>query len=290
MKAIVSIFIFMSLGALAQNAGRINKEQENSIRCVEFKHFDLESCERLRKKAVKTGCITPEERVALEGYGSAPACQEDIAVSRVLARRRKAGEKNLKFEDLSYEKLSAKDKLLSFMTWCTCGCFHPETKVLGVQDGRPGEYSIKAILKDIERYKVSTLDLERKTSSDPEKSLPLRISSHGKEKKKLYYFELDNGRTLKVTSNHPIYTFSGLYKKASVINREDLLLSSKGLPVRINRIIRKKFKGEVLNFALDPKNDANIESHTLFAEDVAVGDMYLQGKLDSEFNAIQSRL
>jgi hypothetical protein len=75
-------------------------------------------------------------------------------------------------------------------------------------------------------------------------------------------------------------------KQAQNITKQDRLIDSNGEEVLIKEIIRMKYRDTVINFSTEAEN--NLE-HIIFANDLAVGDLYWQASLEDHYNRIMIR-
>lgn len=99
---------------------------------------------------------------------------------------------------------------------------------------------------------------------------------HGPEKKDLYEIEVQ-GRSITMTYDHPILTQRG-YIQAHQLKADDLMWIDSGF-APVGQVIRKKLQEEVQVWNLTLKGAQSWEEHLIFAEGIAVGDLWMQTEL-----------
>ena len=113
-------------------------------------------------------------------------------------------------------------------------------------------------------------------TSDGRKVRSLRAVA-GPEKEKVFAIKVEGGRSVTVTSLHPMMTARGL-RIARDLTADDKILDQKGEPVAIESIERKAYTGQVYNFALPGVAQGD---HLIVAEGLVTGDLFLQEKLST---------
>jgi len=244
---------FTSSSALG--AGRITGPTNPAMRCMNT-GAPADLCESYRKRALAAGCIDQQEYEALRNFGAYPSCNA-----------------------LKGEGMAQLDG------WCPCGCFHPNTMISSIfkQNGREVDVAAVIVAKNRKEFDLVNLDATANFSNFSLSQAPITISTAGVEKRPLVIITTGDNRSLSITEKHPVLLHSGRMVQALNLKKTDLLVSKDGSPVAIKKIVRKKFKGEVVNFATqaDSKN-----GHVIFAEGLAVGDLYWQSGLEDELNQV----
>jgi hypothetical protein len=108
----------------------------------------------------------------------------------------------------------------------------------------------------------------------------------GPESEPLVVFALANGRTLRVTSHHPMVLDSGEIIEASQVKSKMSFVGLDGRSVKVSAITREKPVADVFNFVT--QGDTQL-SHIIVAEGVLVGDLTIQDELASEESSIGLR-
>lgn len=246
--------------------GRVNAPAPLVARCTNG-NFNASECEEMRVAALRTGCIDEEDYRALQRYGSWPSCSVV----------------NLKF-------IRSKNPIDMFDAWCPCGCFAPDTMIGATSKSRPfiDQATAEEIAQNKDDFFLNHLTNEATLSYLKDDYAPIRIVAKGPEELPLYVLHTDEGKLLKVTSRHPILLHDGQMVMASNLHAGDFLVNKMGMPVRITKITREKFSGDVINFSTDVKDDS-LKNHIIFAEGYLVGDQYWQSSLEHEFNRVVIR-
>lgn len=89
--------------------------------------------------------------------------------------------------------------------------------------------------------------------------------------------------SLVLTPSHPLLLVDGSFRAADEILPTDVLLSYEGREMKVVSIERKKYRGLVYNA------DVSSPSHVIFAEHLAIGDLYMQGVIDRERSRLAER-
>lgn len=204
-------------------------------------------CEQGRQEAVRIGCISADEARQLKSWGLSPTC------------------------------IAGK-----YRGWCACGCFHPLMLITVLNETLPVA-TAEDIAKNPKNYSLLHLGANTRLSSMEYNFSPLVYSTLGAEAKPLVVIETQDGRVLKVTSQHAIMTAQGEMIQAKDVKPETLLLDHSGSVVAIQAIRSEVFKDFVVNFRLDVKKPVE---HVIFAQGLAVGDQAWQSTLEDLQNQI----
>ena len=172
--------------------------------------------------------------------------------------------------------------------WCACGCFHPQTK-LSVFDKRTNqrvEKTVYNILTEPHHLDIVHLHADATLSDFSSSHSPIRLTTKGDEQRRLFVITTNTNQTLMVTATHPILTSSGTMKQARSLTKQDQLLHKNGQTLTIQNIKVITYRQTVMNLATEA--DSNME-HIIFANHIAVGDLFWQASLEDLFNQIQIR-
>lgn len=242
------------------SASRITGETDKKMRCTDTP-LPTEECDYRRKRALEVGCINQDEYNDLVRYGSAPSCN------------------TLRKVDTPMQYLEG---------WCACGCFAPFTKI-AVTEKSLLPISIedlifvkaKKITNQSHRFNLVHLTEEATLQDLQTTASPIRISTEGREKKELVQIVTEDYRKLLLTPRHPILTSKGTMIMAQDLRPDHLLVDRNGNKMRIRSLSTIPFKGKVYNFMSDSESH---KGHVIFAEDLAVGDLYWQSSLEDQYN------
>lgn len=168
---------------------------------------------------------------------------------------------------------------------CACGCFHPDTLIL-IEDPS-GEHKELVAEKTTINHRLVRLDPRSTLSAAKLESAPIRQIIKGYEKQPLKVFELENGRTLKVTTHHGMLLDDGRMVAATDVKSGDRFISTNGRSVTVMGIESELLVNDrVVNFRLFGETH---EHHILVAEDVFVGDASFQNEYASDLASIKLR-
>ena len=195
------------------------------------------------------------------------------------------GDKNVNgFHDVPHKAwFTTTSSQKNVMVRCQCGCFHPDT-LLKTADG-----TYKSVFKIMEDSKqLGSSFLVRENLEDAYKfkaSKPYKISDFtvGPEKPDLVKVELSNGRTLLITSEHPVLVKnrSGHQEMitAKTLVSGEVLYGEKNEEITASFVSRVPSNNvEVINFGLPGDDTA---SQIVLAEGVQVGNNVWQKILAS---------
>lgn len=169
--------------------------------------------------------------------------------------------------------------------FCPEGCFAGDTEILTELSSLGGTSYRAAELVTPKSPMVSLAD----GASFDDVSLTQRSTKRivrGPEDGELYVFALSNGRTLRVTTHHPMVLDNGQIIAASKVAAKMSFVGLDGQPVAITAITREQPTGDVYNF--ETGGDTQM-SHIIVAEGVLVGDLKIQNELSDEQGAIDAR-
>jgi len=260
----IFIKILMLAGVItplsSYSASRINGNIDNRMRCLDTA-LPAEDCEYRRKQALEIGCITPEEYNDLVRFGSAPSCN-------------------------TLKKVQSPLQYLE--GWCSCGCFAPFTRVAVADNGTSSDYinqllfvSSKRIASNKNNFNLVHLTEEATLSDLQTTSSPIRISTEGVEDKELVQIITEDYRKLFVTPKHPILSSKGEMLMAQDLRPGDQLMDRNSTPIGIKSLSTIPYRGKVYNFMSESES---YNGHVIFAEDLAVGDLYWQSSLEDQYN------
>ena len=106
-----------------------------------------------------------------------------------------------------------------------------------------------------------------------------RLTTHGPEEADLFWIQAGELRAVGLTQNHPVLLYDGTMMKAKFLEVGQSLLSTYGNEIRIKEITKRAPTDEV-NYSLLDGDSEN--AHIVFAEGIAMGDLWGQSSLDEE--------
>jgi hypothetical protein len=179
----------------------------------------------------------------------------------------------------------------TFLQPCKCGCMISGTKVLAwLNDEEKWEEinklaELKADLislaspfngyNEFERIRTSAAYV---TSPNPEKErrvIEIRA--------RLIDAADAETRSIILTPDHPLLLADGRFRPADELLMTDILLNHEGREMEVIGKEERVYRGSVFNA------DTMNESHVIFAEHFAIGDLYMQGIVDRERARLQER-
>lgn len=167
---------------------------------------------------------------------------------------------------------------------CKCGCFEANSLIL-TQDEQGTTAWVPA--KDIKTSTTLFALNEAATLSQPTFDVKsIKAATRGEEKPALYAFELDNGRTLKVTQNHGMLLSNGRVVEARTLGVGAEFVALDGSTVRVRDLRFEHTAEDVYNFEVNAQGSAG---HIIAAEGVLVGDLAWQNQLSRELGSIAVR-
>lgn len=261
--ALLTVSFLGAANGMAQ-AGRVKVPVDPVPRCGGLP-VTPESCAKRRDYALAQGCITSEEHGALVKFNAYPNCD--------------------------YSGISGSG-LDQFGGYCPCGCFDPDTQIMSLKlnDGLETWTSVTAneIAHNRLAYKVA-VPTESKTLSNPQLSASKVVfSTVGEEADKLFVFKTQRGQEIKVTRNHPMILADGTMVPAYRVKMEDEFRLINGDKVALKSIQQVATDKKVVNFTTGEPVE-NIKGHIVYGNEIAVGDLYLQGVLSDSYNQVEVR-
>ena len=252
------LIICFFITTTAWSLNRINRPTDPAKRCMS-RGTSTTRCEDMRQNALRINCITKEEYQTLKKYGSYPTC-------------------NL----LRGEGLDMLDG------WCACGCFHPQTKltVIDKYSTEKMEKTIRDILTQKNHLYLVHLNAHATLSDFSKHHSLIRLTTKGEEQRHLIKLTTNTNNMLMVTPTHPILTSTGIMKQARSLLKTDRLLDQDGQVLYIQEIKTIHYQQSVMNLATEAKHN---NEHIIFANNIAVGDLFWQASLEDLFNQIQIR-
>ena len=241
-KLMLTLFVFSSALASAHQI-----TNETMIRCKAG--VSPERCERQRQNALAKKCITQEDFNELRNRGGMPTCYEEDG---------------------------------SFMGWCPCGCFAPDTKIqLNAANGQ--EETAQRLIELFaqgHRPEVANLSAESSLKGGLKyKTTPIRNVSVGPEEIPMVIIDTESqGSTghIELTINHPVLLADGTILRAERLQPGQKLINYLGKSETIKSITRRKFDGLVYNLNVNTPVDSE---HIVVANGLLMGDLFLQGDL-----------
>jgi len=169
--------------------------------------------------------------------------------------------------------------------FCPEGCFAADTQVLSsvTREGRANYTRAASVAPNSQ-----LLSLADDASPDAVAMAPHSVKRIvlGPEDGELFAFALANGRTLKVTTHHPMVLDSGKLVEASKVVAGDAFVGLDGRSVAVVRITRQEPEADVFNFETAATTQMG---HIIVAEGVLTGDLKIQNELADEEGAVGLR-
>jgi len=256
MKGLMFFLIVSSFGMTAQ--ADVDISPGTMIRCHSA-GLNPERCEVQRKYALAKGCINQNDYNRLQALGGMPTCFEADG---------------------------------TFMGWCPCGCFAPDTAVKVNGADLSQEEKIERVVQLFalnNRPTVARLNSYSKEKGVEFASAPVRNVSVGPEEAPMVIIDTANSASkghIELTINHPVLLEDGSIIRAEKLQPGQKLLNYKGQPETITGISRKKFEGLVYNLNVDSQKDSE---HIVSANGLLMGDLYLQGSMNYFENQVLVR-
>jgi hypothetical protein len=251
-----------------------------TLACLLFSFSVLAQSQPAREKQIIDGppllavrCmeLTPEECRRERDEYRLRGCVSDWAHKELGEKRGPKGEIG------GYPQCTVQNALKS---WCYCGCFHPDTRILVHDKHANVQIYVRAgdIIKDLSRYELMVLDESADRNAVTLTPVAIEKYTSGPEKPALVIASLSSGVELKVSSQHAVMLSDGRMVVAEDLKEGEFLIGEKAEPVRIEKIVREKTEEQVINFMTVGKT---LRSHMLIAEGVVVGDVAYQNDLVS---------
>lgn len=173
-------------------------------------------------------------------------------------------------------------------TRCHCGCFTGDVAITTTYGNKP----IKGLLETAKNQFIRVAQIDPRTGKmQASREISVKDFTVGPEKKHVYEFSLSNRKVLKMTDGHPVVVVrNGDIKlvQAKSVLPTDRLLDSKREEITIVGI--KQFllsHKDNLVYNLDTKAEAS-KDHVILANDMMVGDVYLQNRLSERESRIDN--
>jgi len=163
-------------------------------------------------------------------------------------------------------------KVGSQYCWCKCSCFAEGTQIMTEN----GEVNVEDLIAG---------DLLYTPAGEAHIHQVLASPSEGDS---VLVFELKNGRSLAVSTNHPMILPGEVVVEAKHVKETDQLLGSNGEAIEIVNITKKAYHGSLINFI----NEASAESgrdRVIVAEGVQTGDWNIQSYRDYLDSSVKLR-
>lgn len=251
-------------------------KQMGGIYCNNETITDQASCRRIFKKHLKSGCLTePFVRDLL--FQGTPFEYHDK-----------------KPEERTYDYFAiCMDDPEYVVTFCKCGCFDKSVNIL-TESKTSGETEwtpIPKLVKNEEQFGLFSLESEIGENRTPETTVHSKIEVlHGKQKyKEMVEIHTLDGRSIKLTSDHPLLTSENKIILAKDVNEKTLLVSYEGDIDPVTKVVRTVETLDVYNVGTKAPIASTYE-HLIFANGLIVGDMVLQQIHSSEHANIEARL
>lgn len=249
----ISILLCLYTSSTAFCRNQITENPEKGDRRCETQQIPQAECASTQKWALSIGCINQEEYDTLVKMSAVPTCR---------------GTK--------------------LHTWCPCGCFAPDTRLLGMNKSsdEPNWISVRQIVESPQEHQILSLTDEATISDLQSSPRSVRKTTRGPELKPLVFIQTSDAKELGLSEEHAILLASGEMVAAKNLKEGQKLVTSIGETPSITKITRHKIEEDVLNVLID--GDTNL-SHIIFAEGLVVGDLAWQNSLQSELNAVAIR-
>jgi hypothetical protein len=259
MKKLLFVALFsVCLVSLTRSADANRLDDPNYNRCAGDAQIPPAECEQYQEFAwnAGAGCITFEEYLYARQNFVAPICSQFVRTE--------------------------------YMGYCRCGCLAKETQVYVEQnhvlqwvpvDNLPGHEA-----------EVSMLTLSKSaTMTSWDFATPgLMAMTIGPEKAPLVWVKTMTGLVIGLTETHGVLLANGFMARAVELKPGDSLVNMDGEAEIITSIERRQTTEDVYN-VLTNAGTANKAGHIIFANELAVGDLYWQNILESEFRKVAVR-
>lgn len=258
-KLLVLLAMSMCFLLLAKPADATNRLLDPGYnRCANDAAIPPSECEQYQEFAWNggNGCITFEEYLYARDFFIAPICNQ--------------------FDRTKY------------LGYCRCGCLAKSTQVYVEKDHALQWVAIDSLPGHEAESKMVTL-AEQATMQTWDYSTPsLMAMTIGPERDPLIWVTTMTGLTIGLTETHGVLLSTGYMAKAVELKPGDVLVNMNGGLEIIAAIDRKQTADDVYNVLTDAgvKNKAG---HIIFANELAVGDLYWQNILESEFRKLAIR-
>jgi hypothetical protein len=167
--------------------------------------------------------------------------------------------------------------------FCPVGCFASDTQMLTSFDNGQASYAMASSIRPNNPMLAMGSDNLRHVVLE---SQQVKRIVYGAEDAALYVFTLANGKTLRVTSHHPMVLDNGTLVEAAQVDTSMAFVGHDGRSVEITSIGREKPTADVFNFETRATTQLG---HIIVAEGVLVGDLKIQRELSDEQGSISLR-
>ena len=160
---------------------------------------------------------------------------------------------------------------------CISSCYTPEQELL-FPDG------YKPIVEAVEKRFKKIVTLSNDATLDSPTLMENYVESYSEElsadvKNNVIEFELEDGRSIKVTENHPLLNAEGKMLQASEFKQGDSLVDVSGDLIRINKLSSSLYTGKVYNVKPVSKfkdGDLVLNSQIVVVNGILSGSSYFQ--------------
>lgn len=262
MKKMLLVFLAsvcsMFLASTADATNRLTNPNDN--RCYGDTTMTPEECQQNQELAWSNGngCITFEEYTYARQNFIAPLCKWP-------------------FQPREY------------LGYCRCGCLAQGTEVFVLQDHTLQWQPIDNFSsRDVNNGSMVTLAEQATMRNWDYSTRDLMAMTIGPEEKPLVWVTTQSGLEIGLTETHGVLLANGYMARAVELKAGDVLVNVNGASEAIIGIERKATDSKVYN-VLTNAGTSNAPGHIIFANEIAVGDLYWQNILESEFRRIVIR-
>jgi len=257
-KLLVMITMSLCFASFARIAGANRLTDPGYNRCSEDAQIPDGQCVAYQDLAWNggDGCITLEEYQYAEANNIAPLCSP--------------------FDPHMY------------LGYCRCGCLSKETEVFVEQKGTAQWVPIDTLPGHESETTMFALSTNATMQAWDFATSGLTAMTIGPELRPLVWVTTSGGQSIGMTEKHGVLLATGFMAQAVELKVGDTLVDVDGLPQEITSIERRLADGDVYN-VLTGAGQSNKPGHIIFANQLAVGDLYWQNILDSEFRQLVIR-
>jgi hypothetical protein len=252
---IAMIAMSLCLASFAGIASANRLTDPNYNRCSDDSQIPPEQCASYQDLAWNggNGCITLEEYQYAEANFIAPLCSP--------------------FNPQQY------------LGYCRCGCLARQTEVFVEQAGAAQWVPIERLPGHEAETSMFSLSANATMQAWDFGTPKLMAMTIGPEKKPLVWVTTSTGHSIGLTETHGVLLATGFMARAVELKVGDALVDVDGVPQEITAIDRRPADGDVYN-VLTNAGLNNKPGHIIFANQLAVGDLYWQNVLESEFQQL----
>lgn len=175
-----------------------------------------------------------------------------------------------------------------YIGYCRCGCVAKDTQVYVEQDQALQWVSIDSLPGREAETKMLALAKKATTKKWDYSTQELVAMTIGPEREPLVWITTTSGAKIGLTETHGVLLANGYMAKAVELQRGDMVVNMHGEPEIVAEIERKETTEDVYNVLTDAGTE-NKPGHIIFANGLAVGDLYWQNILEAEFRRIVIR-